>query len=108
MIKVMVRGRAASIVKTNADQITSGSVGLKLYFSFDDEWTGLTKTAVFQNGSNSASVSIVNDECTVPANLIVTPGSYLEIGVIGTNGSTVTIRTVYASVLVYLGAKDGA
>lgn len=105
MIKGTVRGRSLIITGLNRDVFTSGSKGLSIQFTFDNEWTGLTKTAVFQNGSISEEIPIENSTVAVPENVLETPGTMLAIGVHGKNSeNTKVITTIIVEKLVYGGA----
>ena len=108
MIKGIVKGRALSIFGIDGDRLTAGSVGLKIQFTFDDEWSGLSKTVVFQNGSILRSATVQDDECTVPFEVMVNPGSKLRIGIRGVDGSSTVIPTIYADILIYQGTVEAS
>lgn len=109
MIKGVVKGRSLTIIGTDGDVFTSGSVGLKIKVAFDDEWDGLVKQAVFQNGSNAYISTAINDEFEVPLEVLSIPGRVLRIGIRGTNGTTLVIPTIYAECRIYEGSdKNGA
>lgn len=109
MIKGVVKGRSLTIIGTDGDVFTSGSVGLKIKVTFDDEWDGLVKQAVFQNGSNAYISTAINDEFEVPLEALSIPGRVLRIGIRGTNGTTLVIPTIYAECRIYEGSdKNGA
>ena len=94
MINVRVDDR--EVHASTLDVITSGSVGLPVKFRFSDEWTGLTKTALFRNGDTTADVTLDSNTCAVPATVLVNPGKDLWIGVYGTDsGGNVAIPTVW-------------
>lgn len=74
--------------------VTTGSIGsIQCSFSFDGEWEGLQKTAIFKAADNQTyPVLLANDSCTVP-NEAICDGHYLTMGVMGTRDGTVVIAT---------------
>ncbi len=80
------------------DSLTTGSVGVELRCSFTDGWEGITsKVAVFRSGSVGVDVLLDEDRCTVPPEVLTTPGETLTIGVYGTDSAgEIVIPTVYA------------
>ena len=104
-IKIDVIGNVARVVDRPA-KITAGTVGLPVEFSFDSQWYGLSKTAVFQAGDVCKIVYHPEPSTIVPWELLVKPGAFLIIGVYGTNkDGTVVIPTTWATVG---GIVDGA
>ena len=95
MIYVIARERDAAAQAT--EPITRGSVGLCVNFSFSEDWDDLAKVAVFRGSGVSVDVTLLEDSCTVPPEVLTQPGSTLAIGVYGTDAErTVVIPTVYA------------
>lgn len=91
-IKMSVAGNQLKITE---DCITTGgSVNYDgCRFTFDSEWSGFTKTAVFSiNGSENYRVAIENNACTIPSPCIEREG-ILQIGVFGVNDDNVIITT---------------
>ena len=79
------------------DKITTGSVGIPVEFAFEGWDAVASKVAVFKAGDVSVDVALLEDACTVPPEVLATPGETLTIGVYGTDGAgTVVIPTVYA------------
>lgn len=74
--------------------VTTGSIGsIQCSFSFDGEWEGLQKTAIFKAADNQTyPVLLANDSCTVP-NEAICDGHYLTMGVMGTRDGNVVIAT---------------
>lgn len=74
--------------------VTTGSIGsIQCSFSFDGEWEGLQKTAIFRAADNQTyPVLLANDSCTVP-NEAICDGHYLTMGVMGTRDGNVVIAT---------------
>ena len=105
MFTGIVKGRTLSIV--GVDYITSGSIGLEINFIFDDEWTGLTKTATFKAGKQSISMAITSNKCVIPHEVLSDPTKTLLIGVRGTDGSQLVIPTIWESFEIHSGATLG-
>ena len=104
-IKIEVTGNIAKITERPA-KITTGTVGLPVVFSFDSHWAGLSKTAVFRAGHVTKIAENLENETTVPWELLATPNEWLSIGVYGVNADgTVAISTIWANVRVIC---DGA
>lgn len=103
-IKIEVTGNIARIIERPA-RITAGTVGLPIEFSFDDQWEGLSKTAVFKAGSVETIRENLEAETTVPWEVTAQPNVQLSIGVYGVNadGST-AIPTTWANIGVI---RDG-
>ena len=102
MITLKVDDRRATAV--SRWPITSGSVGLMVWFLFSDEWAGLSKIAVFRGSGTAADIALsINNttgryECAIPPEVLEQAGGDLYIGVYGANGEgTVVIPTVWAN-----------
>jgi hypothetical protein len=107
MIKVFVQ---KTMAKADIDTpLTSGSVGLEVEFVFSEDWSGLTKTAVFETSSFYKETAPLSTASTiVPADVMAWEEETLYIGVYGTaqNGEIV-IPTVYANCgRIHKGAND--
>jgi lysophospholipase L1-like esterase len=107
MIKVFVQ---KTMAKADIDTpLTSGSVGLEVEFVFSEDWSGLTKTAVFETSSfYKETVPLSTVSTIVPADVMAWEEETLYIGVYGTaqNGEIV-IPTVYANCgRIHKGAND--
>lgn len=97
-IKIDVTGNIARVIE-KPSRITSGTVGLPVEFTFDSQWDGLTKIAVFRAGDIIKSVDLPETETTVPWELLVSAGAWLSIGVYGANSDgSVAIPTTWANV----------
>ena len=104
-IKIEVTGNIAKITERPA-KITTGTVGLPVVFSFDSQWAGLSKTAVFHAGHITKIKENLESETTVPWELLVFPNEWLSIGVYGVNADgSVAITTAWANVRIIC---DGA
>ena len=97
-IKIEVTGNVARVIERPA-RITAGTVGLPVEFSFDGQWEGLDKTAVFQAGHLCKIAYRLKDEEVVPWEVLEKPGAWLSIGVYGVNeDGSVAIPTIWANV----------
>ena len=104
-IKIEVIGNIAKVTDKPA-VITSGTVGLMAEFTFDSQWEGLTKTAVFRACGVMKSVDDIGTEVTVPWEVLKKHGVWLTVGVTGINrDGTIVIPTLWANVCVI---KPGA
>lgn len=109
IIKIDVTGNSAKVTDRPAI-ITSGTVGLPVEFTFDSQWDGLSKTAVFMAGCVQINEEGVKTSSTVPWEVLATPGLWLSIGVYGVNeDGTIAIPTIWANVCpIQVGASpDG-
>lgn len=99
-IKIDVTGNIAKVTE-KPRRITSGTIGLPVEFTFDDQWDGLSKKAVFRTGHFSIVCDLNEEENTVPWEVLVFPNMWLSIGVYGVNeGGTVSIPTIWVNVAV--------
>lgn len=95
--KMIVKIEKRQATLTEAELITSGSVGISIRFEFDREWEGLGKIAVFR-GYESADQLIDGNECIIPWEILEHSGQALVVGVYGaTNDGHVVIPTVFCS-----------
>ena len=85
----------------------SGSVNYyKCGFSFSEKWNRLEKFAVFMRGDETYTVSITDNSCLIPAEILDTP-SYIAIGVYGStldSENFMRISTDFSHIVI----KDGA
>ena len=97
-IKIDVIGNVAKVIK-KPSRITSGTVGLPIEYTFDEQWDGLAKVAVFRGGEIEKTVGLVAD-LSVPWEVLRVPGVWLSVGVYGANeDGSVAIPTIWANVL---------
>lgn len=80
------------------EAVTSGSVNAYgAEFSFSEDWTGLTRVAVFQAGCASREVLLGPEgACVVPWEVLRVPGYRLKAGVYGKQGEAVVLPTRWA------------
>ena len=79
MILLDVSGASAIVRKQ--DILTSGMVGAKVVFCFDEDWDNLAKTAVFRAGKVTKDAIVVDSISEIPHEVLAAPGVPLEIGV---------------------------
>ena len=97
-ICIAVTGNIARVTR-HPGKITSGTVGLPVEFSFDKQWEGLRKIAVFQAGFTIRAVDEPDTGTVVPWEVLTDPGAWLYIGVYGiSTDGTVVIPTIWVSV----------
>lgn len=105
-IKIDVTGNIARVVERPA-RITSGTVGLPVEFTFDDQWEDLSKIAVFRAGRQEKITEVIEGETIVPWEILEKPNMRLHIGVNGVNDDgTVVISTIWANVGVIFDGAD--
>ena len=94
MFRVTVNNRKAWL--TQSETITAGSAGLEVAFTFSDEWTGLSKFAVFVAYDRTVAVPMTEDTITIDPAVMKLSGIHLFVGVYGVNteGTTI-IPTLY-------------
>ena len=97
-IRLEVNGNIAKVIERPA-RITAGTVGLPVEFSFDSQWNGLSKTAVFRAGFVTKIVENLEEETTVPWEVLALPKAHLAIGVYGVNKEgSIAIPTIWCNV----------
>lgn len=105
-IKIEVTGNIARVTQ-KPTKLTSGTVGLPVEFTFDEQWDGLKKVAVFRAGEVKKTVDIPDGETTVPWEVMDKPKVWLSTGVYGINeDGTVVIPTIWANVSVIRSGVD--
>lgn len=72
-----------TITLTRNESINAGEYNItSCIFEFSEEYTGLTKQAVFTTCDNTYKVPILNNQCTIPSEVLETSGQVL-LGVYG-------------------------
>ena len=89
-------------------QIPAGITGATVrFFYVDPIWDSLTKTAVFRAGGVTRDVLDVEEVVTVPWEVVAEPGSWLEVGIYGTDAdNTLVIPTIWTRVGQIVDAAD--
>ncbi len=99
-IKVEVVGNVARVIE-KPNRITAGTVGLPVEFSFDSQWDGLIKKAVFRAGHTIRTVDDPEAGIIVPWEVLERPGTWLSVGVYGwKSDGSIAIPTIWANVSV--------
>ncbi len=90
------------------EPVTSGSVNVyEARFAFSPEWDGLQKTVEFKAGMSTVYVLLGADGvCTVPWEVLKTPGVQLRAGVYGSRSGEVVLPTVWADLGTILAGVD--
>lgn len=78
-----------------------------LNFEFSDEYEGLTKMAVFSNCETSIKTAILNNQCTIPFEVLEEPGQVL-LGVYGYEGEDDSLELRYSPEPQYFNVKHGS
>lgn len=103
-IDVKVAGAKADATKTGP--LTRGMVGVPVTFNFNEEWNGLTITAVFKAGRHTIDRPSITDMTMVPWELMLEEND-LYVGLFGVNsGGTLVIPTVWAHIGTILPSAD--
>jgi len=99
MIEITVT--KADAAAANLETLTSGMVNaIFLRFTFSEEWSALSKVAVFTNGSTTIDLLeaewLSNDTCAVPPEILSIPGKTVKVGLRGysEDGKTVLPTTM--------------
>lgn len=99
MVNIAVKGTA--IYGAAESPITSGSVGRKVRFTFDESWDNLIKIAVFSCGDITKDIQLDNiDECDIPWEILVhdNVGKCIRIGICGLYDNAIVYPTVYTDI----------
>lgn len=99
-VTVNVSVRGTEIFGVADPPLTSGTVGRKVRFTFDETWNELSKVAVFNSGNIYIDGVIdENNECEIPWEVLThhSIGLPVQVGVRGVKGSEVIIPTIYAT-----------
>lgn len=96
-----------NLIVRSSERYTAGSVNVyPVEFRFNSAWDGMTRNAVFRNGSTSISVILdSSNACTVPWEVLHKPGT-LECGVYGTVGLETILPTIWATIGAVLPAAE--
>lgn len=99
-IKINVSNNIVQIIE-KPQRIVAGTVGLPVEFTFDSQWDGLVKTAVFSAGDTVLMVEDIESAATVPWEVLQKPGLWLMVGVYGEKADgTEAMPTIWANVSV--------
>lgn len=98
------------LTASRQELLVEGAVNVNIVqFAFSSDWDGLTKTAVFQAGSYKYSVLLdESNEVPIPWEALQNPRRTLYAGVYGTNGESLVLPTIWASLgTIQEGANPG-
>lgn len=89
MIKLNINH--TKISASNLGALVVGNVNsILIKFIFSSEWNGLAHVAVFSNGTAKVSVSLDSDECSIPWEVLTSPGElFVSVRGIGNSGDYV-------------------
>lgn len=94
------------------EPVTSGSVNVyDAHFEFSADWEGLEKTAVFQAGDGKPIAWVLDETgiCTIPWEVLKTPGLRLKAGVFGKKGEVKVLPTIWADLeYIETGVPEGS
>lgn len=99
MVNIVVNGTA---IYGSADYpITSGTVGRKVRFTFDESWNGLLKIGVFRCGGVEKEIELDDvNECEFPWEVLVhaNVGKCIDVGICGLLEDKIVYPTIYTGV----------
>lgn len=95
MIKLRVTQSEMHLIRNEV--VASGAVkAYKVYFVFDETWTGLKRIALFKAGDVSMEVPLdENDMCVIPWEVLKESGIELFIGAVGVDHNVRVLPTVW-------------
>lgn len=98
MIELIVKG--TGIYGKLGSKITSGTVGRRVKFIFDDPWDTLLKTAVFTCNDVTKTCYLEGDECVLPWEVVAheNVGHCISVGVCGMRGDEIVFPTIYTNI----------
>ena len=76
-------------------------------FEFSDEYENLTKMAIFSTCENFYKTSILNNQCTIPSEVLENNGNVL-LGVYGYEGDGENLTLRYSPTPKYFNVKNGS
>lgn len=104
----LINVNVSSMVVPHMDEYTSGaSNSFYVKFTFSPEWDDLTKLVSFKAGSTIVSQIMSGDTIAIPHE-VLKPCTSLYIGVLGTQGETVVLPTIWKELRkVKYGTEEG-
>ena len=100
MIQIHIN-KACAHLCSRPEFLTAGMAkAVTVEFVFSDEWSGLTKTAVFSAGRTTVDMlesAWDGNKVVVPHEILEDAGPIARVGVYGTNASGVVLPTVWVS-----------
>ena len=107
---IILTASKSCLTASRRELLVEGAVNVNIVqFVFSSDWDGLTKTAVFQAGSYKYSVLLdESNEAPIPWEVLQNPRRTLYAGVYGTNGESLVLPTIWASLgIIQEGANPG-
>ena len=96
---IILTASKSCLTASRRELLVEGAVNVNIVqFVFSSDWDGLTKTAVFQAGSDKYSVLLdESNEAPIPWEVLQNPRRTLYAGVYGTNGESLVLPTIWAN-----------
>lgn len=96
---IILTASKSCLTASRRELLVEGAVNVNIVqFVFSSDWDGLTKTAVFQAGSDKYSVLLdESNEAPIPWEVLQNPRRTLYAGVYGTNGESLVLPTIWTS-----------
>ncbi len=91
-ILVSVRGRKLT-VDLQVEIHTGNQNSLECVFTFDDEWDGLAKTAVFKDANGKSWPTLIADDLCIVPHEATDSGTYFELGIFGVRDGNIVVTT---------------
>lgn len=107
---IILTASKSCLTASRRELLVEGAVNVNIVqFVFSSDWDGLTKTAVFQAGSDKYSVLLdESNEAPIPWEVLQNPRRTLYAGVYGTNGESLVLPTIWTSLgIIQEGASPG-
>ena len=107
---IILTASKSCLTASRRELLVEGAVNVNIVqFVFSSDWDGLTKTAVFQAGSDKYSVLLdESNETPIPWEVLQNPRRTLYAGVYGTVGGDLVLPTIWASLgTIQEGANPG-
>lgn len=107
---IILTASKSCLTASRRELLVEGAVNVNIVqFVFSSDWDGLTKTAVFQAGSDKYSVLLdESNETPIPWEVLQNPRRTLYAGVYGTVGGDLVLPTIWASLgTIQEGATPG-
>ena len=95
---MIARINSNQLAITNNTQLVQGTVGEKIGLVFSQDWSALSKTAVFSSGELMRDVAVCSGEISIPWELLAKDGRRLSLSFHGSlPDGTIVLRTNIAS-----------
>lgn len=91
-ILLSVRGRKLT-VDLQVEIHTGNQNSLECVFTFDDEWDGLAKTAVFKDANGKSWPTLIADDLCIVPHEATDSGTYFELGIFGVRDGNIVVTT---------------